>query len=76
MLERIVDYARARGIEKIHGDVLASNTTMLKLCEVLGFTVSGTYSSKYSTMDAKKGLKNHRLLRQIHQGISKELLIA
>jgi RimJ/RimL family protein N-acetyltransferase len=42
MLERIVDYARARGIEKIHGDVLASNTTMLKLCEVLGFTVSGS----------------------------------
>jgi acetyltransferase len=40
MLERIIDYARARGIEEIHGDVLASNATMLKLCEVLGFTAA------------------------------------
>jgi acetyltransferase len=43
MLERIIDYAQARGIDEIHGDVLASNTTMLKLCEVLGFTVSPSH---------------------------------
>jgi acetyltransferase len=40
MLERIIDYARARGIQEIHGDVLADNATMLKLCRVLGFTPS------------------------------------
>ncbi|MGE0160375.1 MAG: GNAT family N-acetyltransferase [Gemmatimonadales bacterium] len=40
MLERIIDYARARGIAEIHGDVLADNATMLKLCHVLGFTAS------------------------------------
>jgi acetyltransferase len=38
MLERIIDYARARGIEEIYGDVLADNATMLKLCHVLGFS--------------------------------------
>jgi acetyltransferase len=40
MLKRIIDYARARGIEEIRGDVLADNATMLKLCQVLGFTVA------------------------------------
>jgi acetyltransferase len=40
MLERIVDYARARGIGELHGDVLADNATMLRLCHVLGFSAS------------------------------------
>ena len=34
----IVDYARSRGIPEIHGNVLSDNVTMLKLCQVLGFT--------------------------------------
>ncbi len=38
LLHRIVDYARSRGIPEIHGNVLSDNTTMLKLCHVLGFT--------------------------------------
>jgi acetyltransferase len=38
LMRRIIDYARGRGIGKIYGDVLADNTTMLKLCRVLGFT--------------------------------------
>jgi acetyltransferase len=42
MLQRIIDYARARGIREIHGDVLADNSTMLKLCQVLGFTASAS----------------------------------
>ena len=42
MLERIIEYAEARGIEEVHGDVLADNATMLKLCQVLGFTASPT----------------------------------
>jgi acetyltransferase len=40
MLQRIIDYARGRGIAEIHGDVLADNATMLELCHVLGFTAS------------------------------------
>ncbi len=38
LMRRIIDYARQRGIKEIYGDVLSDNTTMLKLCKVLGFT--------------------------------------
>ena len=42
MLERIIEYARSRGIREIHGDVLADNATMLKLCGLLGFTATAS----------------------------------
>jgi len=38
LMRRIIDYARGRGIRLVHGDVLRENSTMLRLCEVLGFT--------------------------------------
>ena len=38
LMRRIIDYARARGINEIHGDVLQENQPMLKLCRALGFT--------------------------------------
>ena len=38
LMRRIIDYARKRGIGEIHGDVLAGNQTMLKLCKVMGFS--------------------------------------
>jgi len=37
LLRRIIDYARQRGVGEIYGDVLWSNTRMLKLCRALGF---------------------------------------
>jgi acetyltransferase len=37
MLERIIAYARSRGIGMIYGDVLHENSRMLKLCKALGF---------------------------------------
>lgn len=40
LMRRIIDYARGRGIREIRGDVLRENTTMLRLCEVLGFVRS------------------------------------
>jgi len=40
MLRRIIDYARQRGVGEIYGDVLWSNTRMLKLCRALGFESS------------------------------------
>jgi len=46
MLRRIIDYARDRGIQEIHGDVLADNATMLKLCRVLGFTTTTDQSDR------------------------------
>jgi len=42
MMRRIIDYARKRGIGEIFGDVLRENITMLRLCEVLGFTRKST----------------------------------
>lgn len=38
LMRRIIDYARARGLREIVGDVLRENRTMLKLCKLLGFT--------------------------------------
>ncbi len=37
LMQRIIDYARSRGIGEIFGDVLRENHTMLKLCKELGF---------------------------------------
>jgi acetyltransferase len=38
LMRRIIDYAQSRNMREIFGDVLHENTTMLKLCQVLGFT--------------------------------------
>jgi len=38
LMQRIIDYARDRGIGEIYGDVLRENRNMLGLCERLGFT--------------------------------------
>jgi acetyltransferase len=38
LMRRIVDYARARGIGEIYGDVLHENRPMLRLCRALGFS--------------------------------------
>jgi acetyltransferase len=40
LMRRIIDYARSRGIAESYGDMLVDNSTMLKLCRVLGFTSS------------------------------------
>jgi acetyltransferase len=38
MMRRILDYARARGLREVFGEVLAENRPMLRLAEALGFT--------------------------------------
>ena len=38
MMERIIRYARERGVGEIYGEVLADNHRMLRLCRELGFT--------------------------------------
>ncbi len=38
LMERIVGYARTRGMKRVFGDVLADNTPMLRLVRSLGFT--------------------------------------
>ena len=39
LMQRIIDYARARGIGEIYGEVLQENQPMLRLNRMLGFTV-------------------------------------
>lgn len=40
MMQRILAYARSRGIGRVFGTVLRENTVMLRMCEELGFRVS------------------------------------
>jgi RimJ/RimL family protein N-acetyltransferase len=40
LMQRIIEYARAEGLQEIHGEVLPENTTMLTMCEELGFHIA------------------------------------
>lgn len=40
LMSQIIDYARRKGYHEIFGDVLAENTTMLKMCHELRFTIT------------------------------------
>jgi acetyltransferase len=46
LMQRMIDYARAIGLEQVHGQVLAENTTMLRMCTQLGFQVHDDPVSK------------------------------
>jgi len=37
LMQRIIDYAKEKGLRRIYGDVLAENTAMLQMCAELGF---------------------------------------
>jgi acetyltransferase len=39
LMRHMLDYARSKHLQRVHGEVLAENTTMLKLAEELGFQV-------------------------------------
>ncbi len=41
LMQHLIDYARAEGLQELHGAVLAENSTMLRMCTALGFTVTG-----------------------------------
>jgi acetyltransferase len=40
LMRRIIDYARNSGIRELHGEVLRENERMLRINEVLGFTIA------------------------------------
>lgn len=40
LMQMLIDYARAEGIRTVQGEVLAENSTMLRMCVQLGFHVS------------------------------------
>ena len=37
LMRHMLDYARGKGLETVHGEVLTENTTMLRMAEELGF---------------------------------------
>ena len=39
LMKHIIDYARDQGLARVHGQVLAENTTMLRMAEELGFEI-------------------------------------
>jgi acetyltransferase len=45
LMQRLIEYAAARGLEHIHGQVLAENATMLGMCAQIGFDIADDRSS-------------------------------
>jgi acetyltransferase len=39
LMQRIIAYAKSRGIQEIYGEVLRENTSMLSMCKELGFSI-------------------------------------
>jgi acetyltransferase len=37
LMQRVIQYAREKGLRRVYGDVLAENAAMLQMCEELGF---------------------------------------
>ena len=58
LLDRIIQYARQRGIGEIFGDILPENTAMLNLCRDLGcrliFRESGVVRARLSIAETEK----------------------
>jgi RimJ/RimL family protein N-acetyltransferase len=46
LMRRMIAYARTIGLGRVHGQVLAENTTMLRMCGELGFQVRDDVGSK------------------------------
>jgi len=57
LMRRMLDYARAIGLKRVHGQVLAENTTMLRMCTELGFHIDDEPAAreiKVVTLDLAK----------------------
>jgi acetyltransferase len=37
LMQRVIDYAKEKGLRRVYGDVLAENASMLQMCAELGF---------------------------------------
>ena len=37
LMQRVIDYAKQKGLRRVYGDVLTENTAMLQMCGELGF---------------------------------------
>jgi len=54
LMQHLIAYARAEGLGELHGQVLATNLTMLAMCDRLGFSVTAD--------DTDAGLRHARLV--------------
>jgi acetyltransferase len=58
LMHRMIEYAQAQGLARVHGQVLTENTTMLSMCAELGFTIADDPMErgvKVVTLDLTKG---------------------
>jgi acetyltransferase len=46
LMQRMIEYARSIGLERVHGQVLAENSTMLRMCQELGFQIGDDLHAK------------------------------
>ena len=46
LMQRIIEYAKLIGLRRVHGQVLAENTTMLRMCAEFGFHINDDPDSK------------------------------
>lgn len=46
LMKRMIEYAKAIGLLRVHGQVLTENSTMLRMCAELGFHMSDDPSSR------------------------------
>jgi RimJ/RimL family protein N-acetyltransferase len=44
LMHRVIDYARAKGLRRVYGDVLAENSAMLQMAGELGFHAQDMWS--------------------------------
>ena len=54
LMQRMIEYARTIGLKRVHGQVLAENTTMLRMCAEFGFRIEddpNTKAIKVVTLD-------------------------
>jgi len=57
LMQHLIAYARSEGLEELFGSVLAENTTMLKMCSELGFSIQpepGDLSVRRVVLDLTK----------------------
>jgi RimJ/RimL family protein N-acetyltransferase len=46
LMQRMIEYARMIGLKRVHGQVLAENTTMLRMCAELRFRIEDDPGAK------------------------------
>jgi acetyltransferase len=56
LMRRVIDYAKEKGLQRVYGDVLAENTSMLQMCAELGFQAQDIGSDmKRVVLDLRQG---------------------